>query len=58
MITKEDCIKKKMDKISAMLVLAKNRKQIKVSLKRREARYYFCTECSAYHLTSKTYKTS
>jgi len=47
------CQKKKFDKIGAMLVLAKIKRPGQKNFSRKEKRYYYCTECKTYHLTSK-----
>ena len=47
------CRKKKLDKISAMMIVANAQKQTQKNLKRNEIRIYFCKECNAYHTTSK-----
>lgn len=47
------CQKKKLDKISAMLIVANAQKQSQKNFKRKEIRVYFCLECKAWHTTSK-----
>ena len=47
------CNKKKLDKIKAMLIVSNSQKPTQTSFKRNEIRVYFCTECNAYHTTSK-----
>jgi len=48
------CNKKKFDKLGAKIVLAMAVKSGKKY--RREKRYYFCSICKAWHLTSKDKK--
>lgn len=48
----QKCRKIKLDKIKAMLIVAKSIKNIK-NHNRREIRIYFCKECKSYHTTSK-----
>lgn len=47
------CNKKKLDKISAMLIVANAQKQSQKNFKRNEIRIYFCEECHVWHTTSK-----
>jgi hypothetical protein len=47
------CNKKKLDKIKAMMIVANAKKQTQKNFNRREIRVYFCSECDAYHTTSK-----
>ena len=47
------CRKKKLDKIKAMMIVANAQKQTQLNFKRKEIRVYFCSECNAYHTTSK-----
>lgn len=50
------CNKVKLDKIKAMMIVAKAQKQSSTNFNRREIRVYFCKECNAYHTTSKKLK--
>lgn len=47
------CHKKAMDKISALMLIAKNKGSRNRNFKRREIREYYCGYCNAYHVTSK-----
>lgn len=47
------CMKKKLDKIKAMLIVSNAQKRTQKSFKRKEIRVYFCNECNSYHTTSK-----
>lgn len=47
------CTKKKLDCIKAMLIIANAQKKTQKNWNRNEIRYYFCSECNAYHTTSK-----
>lgn len=47
------CKKKKLDKIGAMMIIAKAQKQTQMNFNRNEKRFYFCKICNAYHTTSK-----
>lgn len=49
------CSKKKLDKIKAMLIIAKNSNGNSNS-NRQEKRYYYCAECKSWHTTSKELK--
>lgn len=49
---KQKCRKIKLDKIKAMLIVAKSVRKIK-NHNRREIGIYFCKECKCYHTTSK-----
>jgi len=50
---KEVCKKKKLDKISALLIVANSNKQTSFNFNRHEKRIYFCKKCNSYHTTSK-----
>lgn len=53
------CNKRKFSKFEAMLYLAQanmSYKRRKGKSKRKECRYYYCSQCNAYHLTSKERK--
>lgn len=47
------CCKQKLNRLSAMLLVAKNKSPINKKHKRRETRVYWCSKCGAYHTTSK-----
>ena len=47
------CNKSNLDKITAMMIVAKAQKQRPNNFKRKEKRVYFCSDCNAYHTTSK-----
>lgn len=47
------CKKKKLDKIKAMMIVANAQKKSQKNFNRREVRFYHCSECNAYHTTSK-----
>jgi len=47
------CNKRKFDKIKAMMIVANAQKKTQNNFNRREIRVYFCSECNAYHTTSK-----
>lgn len=47
------CNKKKLDKLKALMIVANAQKQKQRNFDRKEARVYFCSECNAYHTTSK-----
>lgn len=47
------CKKKKLDKITAMFIVANAQKQTQKNFKRKEIRIYFCEECKTWHTTSK-----
>lgn len=49
MDTKKTCTKKKLDKTAASIAIS--------NPNRGECRYYFCTQCEAYHLTSLPHNT-
>jgi hypothetical protein len=46
------CTKVKVDRIKAMLIIAKAQKVSNKNHNRREKRYYWCGECRSYHTTS------
>lgn len=47
------CNKVKLDKIKAMMIVAKAQSHQNSNFNRKEKRYYWCKDCSAYHTTSK-----
>jgi hypothetical protein len=47
------CNKKRFDKIGAMLAVAKAKNS--PNSKRQENRYYLCSNCGSYHLTSQPF---
>ena len=47
------CKKRKYDKLGAMFALSQWRRIGNYNSSRNEKRYYYCSECGAYHLTSK-----
>jgi uncharacterized protein YlaI len=47
------CVKKKFDRIKALMVVANAQKPTQKNIKRKEIRVYYCTDCKAYHTTSK-----
>jgi len=52
-LERNNCSKKRFDKISAMFVVANAQKPSQKSFKRKEKRIYFCVECNSWHVTSK-----
>lgn len=46
-------IKKKLDKIKAMLIVANAQKPTQKNFNRKEIRIYYCEGCKAWHTTSK-----
>ena len=46
------CHKKAMDKIKALMLIAKNKGANNHNFNRRERRCYYCKYCNAYHVTS------
>jgi hypothetical protein len=46
------CVKKKIDKIKAMMIIANAQKATQTNFNRTEKRLYWCNECNAYHTTS------
>lgn len=50
------CNKKKLDKISAMLIIANSQKRTQPNFKRKEIRKYYCIYCKAWHTTSQIRK--
>lgn len=50
------CNKKKLDEISAMLIIANSQKRTQSNFKRKEIRKYYCIYCKAWHTTSQIRK--
>lgn len=46
------CHKRKFDKIGVMFALSQTKRQANYNHNRQEKRYYYCSECNAWHLTS------
>lgn len=49
------CFKRKMDKVKAMLIVAKSISTSNQNHNRREIRFYFCNICNSYHTTSQNF---
>ena len=50
------CKKKKLDKISAMLIISNAQKATQKNFNREEIRFYWCEICHSYHVTKKPKK--
>ena len=50
---KEPCVKKKIDRIKAMLIIANSKKRTQKNFNRKQIRYYWCEDCNSYHTTSQ-----
>lgn len=50
------CKKIRLDKIKAMLIVAKAQSHTNARHKRREIRIYWCVKCKAWHTTSQPKK--
>jgi hypothetical protein len=52
-MNRQNCKKKKLDRIKAMMIIANANKQTQFNFNRKEIRYYWCEECQSYHVTSQ-----
>lgn len=50
------CNKRVLDKIGAMLVIAKSQSRVQKNFNRGEIRYYYCKICMGYHTTKSRKK--